>query len=385
MGKVQVFQPKYFKDFVCTGTKCVHNCCNHNWQIRVDKNTYDKYIALGDKGTEMLEHIKIITEDPFLALITKGKNNRCKYLTDEGLCNLQLTLGYDYLCRTCRIYPRNITYINGEFETFLELSCEEAVRVVMFNEDYMDFEEAILEPDGCGNYIPNRILNAEKYTPARNGVEIFHKLRSASVAIMQSRQYKIRVRLMILCLFIQQVSDQIKAGNDANIPLFSEVFVDALRTGVYDSVAEELPDGIEPDFGLVINILKDMATRNDIRFNNILKHSLDAFTIASGELPDNFSSKYKEIYSKYFTDNEFIFENYIVNHILLYGFPFNYRNESDVMSNYADMLAKYNLIEFLLTGICKHYGKFEQWNIIDCVSSFSRCYENTLNGFLMHE
>jgi len=383
MAKVKVFQPEYFKNFLCTGTKCVHNCCHHDWQIRVDENTYDKYVKLGDAGKKILEHIKVMTKDPFLALITKGDKKRCHLLNDEGLCTLQLNLGYDYLCRTCRIYPRNISYINGEFETFLELSCEEAARVVMFNEDYMDFEEAILEPDGCGNYIPNHVLTPEKYTPSRNGVEIFHKLRSASVAIMQARQYKIRVRLMILCLFIQQVSDQLKAGSDDNIPMFVNVFIDALNTGTYDSIAEELSDGIEPDFSITLNILRDMATRNDIRFNAFLKQALDAFAISTDELSDKLPELYKGFYTDYLSDYEYIFENYVVNHILMYGFPFNFKKETDIMNNYADLLAKYNLIEFLLTGVCKYHNKFEQWNIIDCVSSFSRCYENTIKGYLM--
>jgi len=384
-SKVKVFQPQYFKDFICTGTKCVYNCCNHNWQIRVDKNTYDKYVNLGDDGKEILDNIKVLKEDPFLALITKGEDNKCFFLNENELCNLQLTRGYDYLCRTCRIHPRNISYINGEFETFLELSCEEAAKAVLFNQEHLDFEEGVLEPDGCGNYIPNHMLTAEKYTSARNGADVFNKLRSASVAIIQSRQYKMRVRMMILCLFIQQVSEQLTAGSDENIPLFTKVFVDALNTGVYDSIVDELPDGIDLDFGIALSILRDIETKNNKRFNDLLQEAFDAFLISSLGVPDDFPRIYKEHYRKYFSDKEYIFENYVVNNMLMLGFPFNYGKEGDVMNNFADLLSKYNLVEFLLTGVCEFHKKFDKWNIINCVSAFSRYYDNSLKGYLMYE
>jgi hypothetical protein len=67
------------------------------------------------------------------------------------------------------------------------------------------------------------------------------------------------------------------------------------------------------------------------------------------------------------------------------GFPFNYNKESEVMANYADLLAKYNLIEFLLVGTCSYHKTFDEWNIIDCVSAFSRCYDHALKGYLMME
>ena len=67
------------------------------------------------------------------------------------------------------------------------------------------------------------------------------------------------------------------------------------------------------------------------------------------------------------------------------GFPFNYGKESGVMANYADLLAKYNLIELLLVGICNYNKKYDEWSIIDCVSAFARCYDHTLKGYLMME
>jgi len=390
MKDTKVSQPQYFKKFMCTMDKCIYNCCHHNWQIRVDKNTYDKYVKLNnDIGKEILEKIKIISEDPFIAIIVINSEGFCHFLDEKGFCSIQLKLGYDYLGRTCRIHPRSISYINGIFETYLELSCEEAVRLILFEEKPMILEEGVLEPDGSGNIIPNRMLIAEKYTSDRNSVGIFTKLRMTSIAILQSRQYPLRVRMLLLCLLIEQVNQLLESKQDSKVIACADESLKLLSTGIYDSLAEQIPGGIDSDFEIVLDILKDMSERHssDERFIGILKEALDGHGISYDNFtqPESFFENYKILYYKYFADREYIFENYIVNHILQEGFPFNYNKETTVMANYADLLAKYNLIEFLLVGICGYHNKFDEWNIIDCVSAYSRCYDHALKGYLMME
>jgi lysine-N-methylase len=390
MKGTKASQPQYFKKFVCTMDKCVYNCCHHNWQIRVDKNTYDKYVKLNsDIGREILDNIKVVSKDPFIAIIVINKEGHCHFLDEKGFCSIQLKLGYDYLGRTCRIHPRSISYINGLFETYLELSCEEAVRLILFEKEPMILEDGILEPDGSGNIIPNRMLIAEKYTSDRNAVGIFTKLRMTSTAIMQSRQYPLRSRMLLLCLFIEQVEQLLESRQDSKIIACADESLKMLSTGIYDNLVEQIPGGIDTDFEIILDILKEMSERNsrDERFNTILKQALEGHGISYEDfmLPDSLHENYKNLYNEYFAEREYIFENYIVNHILQEGFPFTYNKDSGVMVNYADLLAKYNLIEFLLTGICSHCGEFDEWSIIDCVSSYSRCYDHAEKGYLMME
>ena len=386
MNVVKVSQPLYFKKFSCTCDKCVYNCCRHNWQIRIDKKTYDKYVNLkNDTGKEILEKINVISQDPFIAVIVANSDGSCHFLDEKGFCSIQLKLGYDHLSRTCRIHPRSISYINGTFETFLELSCEEAVKVVLFEQEPMTFEESVLEPDGSGDIIPNRMFTAEKYTSAADAADIFRKLRSTSVDIIQKRYFPLRVRMLLLCIFIEQVNQLLTSGQDFKLTGCADEFSGMVEAGVYDELAEQMPDGIESDFDIVFDILQDISKKNYPRFNNILKQSLEGLDIPFNTFifPDSFNETYKKHYIKYFSGNEYILENYIVNHILMEGFPFNYGKESGVMANYADLLAKYNLIEVLLVGVCNFHGKLDQWSIIDCVSAFARCYDHSLKGYLM--
>ena len=386
MSNTKVSQPLYFKKFACICDRCVYNCCHHNWQIRIDKNTYDKYVRLdNDIGKEFLDKIRVISQDPFIAVIITNEKGGCHFLDEKGFCSIQLKLGYDYLSRTCRIHPRSISYIEGVFETFLELSCEEAVKVVLFEKEPMVFEESVLEPDGSGNIIPNRMLMTEKYTTAANAVEIFIKLRMTSIAILQNRKYTIRIRMLLLCLFIEQVNQLLLSKQDNKIADCADESLILMNTGVYDDLAKQIPGGIEIDFSIVLDILKDMSSKNDKRFNTILSRALISLNISSDDCirSDSFTDNYKECYSRFFSDKEYILENYIINHILMEGFPFNYGKESSIMANFADLLAKYNLVEFLLVGVNEYHGSFNEWNIIDCVSAFARCYDHELKGYLM--
>jgi lysine-N-methylase len=387
MNKAKVYAPEYFKKFKCTCGNCSSNCCSHNWSVDIDKITYDKYMALDESDRdELKKRIKIVTEEPFFAVLLPNNDGKCPYLDDMGFCALQLKYGYNFLSRTCRLHPRSISYIAGEFEIFLELACEEAVRVVLFDKNIMKFEEVQFEPDEDGTIWPNHIFKQEQYISATDTAGIFWRLRIVCLTIAQSRQYSVRFRLLILCLFIEQLNNLLSDGKDTQLLTLADEYQTALDTGVYDSLAEQMPGGVECDFGLVLEVLSDMETKKDERFNKSLKKVLKGLGITPNihDLPSDFSEKYKKYYQQYFANQEHIFENFIVNHILMMGFPFNFKNEAgDVMQNYAELLAKFNLIEFLLTGTCKYDKKLNKRSIIECVSAFCRKYDHSVKGYMM--
>jgi lysine-N-methylase len=341
-----------------------------------------------DERQMFIDNIRVYTEEPFLAVMEQNTNGGCSFLDEKGFCSIQLKHGYDYLSRTCRIHPRSISYIGNEVETFLELSCEESVRVVLFDRNLMRFEECVIEPDGSGNVYPNRVLTPEVYTSAPNALEMFWKLRMTSIAIVQYRNLSVRVRMLLLCLFIEQLSLLLNDGNDYKVPKFADEFSEAVITGKYNHLSEQMPDGMEIDFKIVLDILREIELKNDKRFNKFFNQSLEGLGIESGsnELPDSFREKYKKYYQQYLAKNEYIFENFLMNHLLMEGFPFNFKKKTgDVMQNYADLLAKHNLVEFLLVGICRYGNKFDRRSIINSVSSFSRAYDHTDKGYLMAE
>ena len=58
------------------------------------------------------------------------QNRRCPMWRQDGLCEIQVQLGHDALCQTCREFPR-LRHDYGDYaELGLELSCPEAARLL---------------------------------------------------------------------------------------------------------------------------------------------------------------------------------------------------------------------------------------------------------------
>ena len=103
------------------------------------------------------------------------------------------------------------------------------------------------------------------------------------------------------------------------------------------------------------------------------------------EVPEGFTGNYKKYYAQFFADKEYIYENYIVHNILSEGFPFNYKQETSVMKNYAELLAKFDLVEFLFVGVSRRRMKFDKRAIIECITFFTRNYDHNLKDYLIRD
>lgn len=72
------------------------------------------------------------TTQTFGKLILDKKIGQCRFLSEEKLCNLQKTMGGDYLPNVCMIYPRITNSIPGQnLERSLTLSCPLAAALVL--------------------------------------------------------------------------------------------------------------------------------------------------------------------------------------------------------------------------------------------------------------
>jgi len=387
MDKVKSYQPQYYKNFTCTGSECKYNCCRFGWRIDIDKSTYDKYMALDEEiKKDIIENLEPVDGGKKGARPVLDSNGDCNFLNERGLCSLQLKLGFQYLSEVCWYYPRIFCQVGGSLERFLELSCEEAAKLILFDKGYMNFEELDLEPDpyNPGELKFNFHMNTDKYTKSPNAINIFWKLRVTTVAILQSRQYKVRFRMLILCLFMQEINDLFAAGRDEEVPFCADDYMKRLDNNYYNELAAEMPYGAERDFKVILDILKDMYSSRVASLVNIVNQALNGFDIkADGKLVNqNITDNFSKYYEMYFADKEYIFENYLLHRVLSEGFPFNYRGEADVINNYVDLLAKFNLIEFLFVGICRSCMKFDKRRIIDCISIFTRSYEHSSTKFL---
>jgi lysine-N-methylase len=394
MDMMKVYHPQYYKKFICDVNECKNNCCSRGWAIAVDPSTYEKYMAVeGDFKNKFDGKLVPLKSSHSQYRIDLDEKGECSFLNEKGLCNIQLDHGFDALCLTCRVYPRRLCHVGDSDEVFMQPSCEVAAKLILFEKGLMTLEdgEAYKGSFLAGDTIQySHRLELNRYTNHPSGLNIFWKLRSTTIGILQSRQYSMRFRMLILLLFIQECADAMIGGQDGTLIPLADSYVERLFGDYFDELYTSMPQGVDREPAIVLDILKDIhkkQNKNAKLFKEYLSITLEGFDISeeNWEVPNNFPEHYAKYYDTFFAANEQLFENYIVHDVLSDGFPFTYARTGNIMQNYAALLAKYNIIEFLLVGASRRKMKFDKRLIVNMVARFCCCYEHTTTGYLLSE
>jgi lysine-N-methylase len=131
-----------YDTFRCIAGKCPKSCCI-GWQIMIDEQSLDKYKAVTGPFSE-----RISSAVDYPAECFRQHGTRCNMLNECGLCDLQSAMGEDYLCDTCRLYPRHIEEFQDLREYSLSLSCPEVVRMILdadYDFTWTESEDTLLD------------------------------------------------------------------------------------------------------------------------------------------------------------------------------------------------------------------------------------------------
>lgn len=136
--------PEYFGEFECTASACPDTCCA-GWAIMIDSDSMKKYRKVkGALGNRLKNSIDLKSGS------FQRYKNRCVFLNEKNLCDLYLEAGADYLCRTCRNYPRHIEEFEGLREITLSMSCPVVAKLLLSNTEkvrFLFFEEEEIKED----------------------------------------------------------------------------------------------------------------------------------------------------------------------------------------------------------------------------------------------
>ena len=161
--------PNYYEKFRCIADKCRHSCCI-GWEIDIDADTMELYSSLeGELADKIRENIT--GETPHFVL---RENDRCPFLTANGLCEIISCYGEDALCDICYLHPR----FQNDYETFTEtglgMCCEEASRIILSCEERFSVDT------------PRDITASERQ---------FFAQRQTVFDVLQNREFTIKQRL----------------------------------------------------------------------------------------------------------------------------------------------------------------------------------------------
>lgn len=382
-NKMKVACPTYFKKFSCIGGKCENTCCKA-WDIEIDKNTFEQYNAITDENAKLMlkKNIQVneecISSDLDYGLIKLDHEEMCPFLDKNKYCTIYSTLGEEYLSNICTHFPRIMNKVDNNYEISLDVACYEAAKLILGEKEEIKFE--LIQKEFI-KYIINDEYNTNSKKYRNTPIKYFKEIRIFSIKIMQNRKFDISQRLYILGAFIEGL-EKISAYDCNGIPMFIKDFDMDSAAMVYVRDRNDYIFQVEFFQNIVnsYNMSEDNTGNTLKEFKDVL---INGFDVKYSNISREDKKKYINAFNKY--DREitekygYIFENYIVNFIYNYLFPFS--ESEDMFEGYLMLVLRYSFIRFYLFGIYINniMDTDSEEHIIKFISIFGRSIEHDKN------
>ena len=135
------YEITWFKDFECLCGQCPYTCCS-GWVIPLEERDIARF-----KKERGLTGFRLFLETRgFLSDRFNSGSGKCTFCGADGLCKLQKEKGHDFIPWTCQSYPRFYRNFGDFEECCLDLSCPEAVRLMIENNGSCEMTESEADP-----------------------------------------------------------------------------------------------------------------------------------------------------------------------------------------------------------------------------------------------
>jgi len=378
-----VLVPQYMKEFTCIGSACEDTCCN-GWKVSVDQNTYKKYKKTSDLELKPLLEKNITRErsQPSVTAYAKIKmdeSGRCSFLSEENLCKIQLKLGEDYLSNTCSIYPRVINRINGVIEKSTTMSCPEAARLALLNQNGIVFDqfEELITTRG----LINQEMLTEEPRFSNKPQKYLWDMRIFTIQVLQHRIYSLSDRLIFLGMFYQKAQIHVEQGNVHMIPDLIASYSHLMNDKKLKDSLLDIPTNLAIQMELCKELLDyrvGQGIKNQ-RYMECLTETLAGIEYTSEATIEEITAKYKtafeQFYEPFMKEHEYILENYLVNHVYKNLFPLG---QKTLFDDYVMLVIHYSIIKLHLIGIAGFNKGLSTDRVIKLIQSFSKTVEHNI-------
>lgn len=335
-------QPSYYSKFKCIANKCKDNCCI-GWEINVDKDSYEYYMSIKSDFSKQLHNGILKKDDEYSFRL--GKQKRCVFLNENNLCDIICNLGEKSLCQICSDHPRYYNFYKDVQENGLGLACEEACRIILTEENPINFI----------NSVTGEICN--RYTTDDIYLNFLLSVREILLNTLHIKDYSIAVRLAVivkLCDIIQNLVD----SSCTDLELFESVDKLSNTSQQLLQIYKE-QHKTEQNIDTIIDIIKDFTTLEilDAKWLEILKEAVNKFSHfnlnkKTTSLNTNIEKMFENL-SVYFVQRYFM-ETYFNNQIYEFG---------------IFIAVCFILIRYLMQITC---AKITTESVIDLIHSFSK-------------
>jgi len=347
--KLSALMPRYTQRFRCTGSACEDTCCI-GWSVHIDKKTYKAYRNQSHPEIQpvvaLIKRLDNPVSDSRFAVLPLGETGYCPAQKD-GMCTVHATLGESFLSDTCQNYPRVNRHINGQAEQSLSLSCSEAARLALLDEDAFDFVEAPI--DVREGTIATTSAGDSQASELMNEIRIF------CMNLMRTRELPIWQRVALLGVFCDAIERNRLDGAPRTVPAIIDDLVRAIESGALLATL----DRIEPDYDAQAKVFATLWGVKVFATNTAFQETLTQ-RIATGLGGDEYGQVSAEglasAYRRGLTRLDqtlqavpWFLENYLLNEIFSQLFPFEGGNTYNA---YLRLVARFGLVRLLLTAQC---------------------------------
>ncbi len=364
--------PSYFDTFRCIGGACQDTCCA-GWYIAIDEATYKKYKKVKDpvmkkrldkelvakKGPVSSEHVAKI----------KLKNNRCAFLSSEGLCDLYTHLGEQYLSQTCQLYPRTFNQVNDTLECSLALSCPEAARRILLNPEGITFKE---EERAEKQVVISARLTVNPQKP-KGYQDYLLEIRQFLIERLQKREDPFQLRFLKLEAYMRELDHLVRIGALKKIPSFIQerTFNERQNKTIVSEASYD-----ERAYVILLDALKSM--RNGKKwpspsYEAFYEEMLQGLDKEGGFNKQQFE-KGCQIYEETFLNSySYILENYFVNYIYERAVPLD---GETLLQSLAYLKTYKQLIELHLIGLVLHHESLTKEKVVNFLQAFTKVFDH---------
>lgn len=377
--------PDYYDKFHCNGPECPDSCCT-GWSVHIDRDTYHRYTR--NQHPVLGPLIKLAVKKN-LSTNADNKNTfgvmqmkpdgDCHFLQSDRLCMIQSVLGEQALSDTCRIYPRYLNRFGQQREKSLGISCPQAARLILLKPQPIEFVTAVPEPA-----IDRLSFTSYRFPLQSDGdpdqIAILNDMRAVIIGILQCRTLSIGARVMVLGFMLEEL-DKVTAS-----PAFAHAseILPVLRAFVamLDHPAQlelqyvQLQGNLARKLTVAAQLIgKFMRERTNPRFAQCLSAAAQGLAVSEGVadlgpvILNAYTQAHSTHYQPFFQDRQYIFENYLVNEVIIRLFPFA---RGDYLNLYREMVCNLAIIQVLLVGMAGHHQGLTDDLVLQAMQTFAR-------------
>lgn len=126
----EVLIPNILENYKCS---MCGECCRSKWRIDVDDNSYRKVKKMLEKNKE---DISEYIEESEGNKIVKFSDGYCSFINSDKSCRIHGEFGWEYLCNTCKVYPRILHLTSRGVEISFVYSCPTLVKLLLSEEKF---------------------------------------------------------------------------------------------------------------------------------------------------------------------------------------------------------------------------------------------------------